>query len=56
MSFAEIAAAGAQRVSVGGWLTYTAMNAAVEVAERIRDEGDFSGLVTPAETEAWQLG
>jgi len=56
LSFAEIAAAGAQRVSVGGWLTYTAMNAAVEVAERIRDEGDFSGLVTPAETEAWQLG
>jgi 2-methylisocitrate lyase-like PEP mutase family enzyme len=56
LSFAEISAAGAQRVSVGGWLTYTAMNAAVEVAKRIRDEGDFAGLVRPAETEGWQLG
>jgi len=56
LSFADISAAGAQRVSVGGWLTYTAMNAAVEVAERIRAEGDFSGLVRPAETEGWQLG
>jgi 2-methylisocitrate lyase-like PEP mutase family enzyme len=56
LSFAEISAAGAQRVSVGGWLTYTAMNAAVEVAERIRDEGDFSGLAGPAQVEEWQLG
>jgi 2-methylisocitrate lyase-like PEP mutase family enzyme len=56
LSFAEISAAGAQRVSVGGWLTYTAMNAAVEVAERIRDEGDFSGLAGPAQVEGWQLG
>jgi 2-methylisocitrate lyase-like PEP mutase family enzyme len=55
LSFAEISAAGAQRVSVGGWLTYTAMNAAVEVAQRIRDEGDFSGLVGPAQIEEWQL-
>src|SRR3954468_16254231 len=56
LSFAEISAAGAQRVSVGGWLSYTAMNAAVEVAERIRDEGDFSGLVGRAQIEEWQLG
>jgi 2-methylisocitrate lyase-like PEP mutase family enzyme len=56
LSFTEISAAGAQRVSVGGWLTYTAMNAAVQVAERIRDEGDFSGLVGPAEVKRWQLG
>lgn len=56
LSFAELSAAGAQRVSVGGWLTYTAMNAAVEVAERIRDSGDFSGLVGPEQTEGWQLG
>ncbi len=56
LSFAEICAAGAQRVSVGAWLTYTAMNAAVQVAKRIRDEGDFSGLVRPAETQGWQLG
>jgi 2-methylisocitrate lyase-like PEP mutase family enzyme len=56
LRFDEISAAGAQRVSVGGWLTYTAMNAAVEVAERIRDEGDFSVLVGPAQIEGWQLG
>jgi 2-methylisocitrate lyase-like PEP mutase family enzyme len=56
LSFTEISAAGAQRVSVGGWLTYTAMNAAVEVAQRIRDEGDFSGLAGPAQIEQWQLG
>jgi 2-methylisocitrate lyase-like PEP mutase family enzyme len=55
LGFAEIAAAGAQRVSVGAWLSYTAMNAAVGVAERIRDEGDFSGLTKPAEAERWQL-
>jgi len=56
LSFAEISAAGAQRVSVGGWLAYTAMNAAVKVAERIRDEGDFSGLVGRAQIDEWQLG
>jgi len=56
LSFAEISDAGAQRVSVGGWLTYTAMNAAVEVAKRIRDEGDFSDLAGPAEIKKWQPG
>jgi 2-methylisocitrate lyase-like PEP mutase family enzyme len=56
MRFAEISAAGAQRVSVGGWLTYTAMNAAVGAAQRIRDDGDFSGLVGAADIKGWQLG
>ena len=45
LTFDEIASAGAQRVSVGGWLAYTAMNRAVEVARQILDDGDFSGLV-----------
>ena len=53
MSFDEVAAAGAQRVSVGGWLTYTAVNSAVETAKRIRDEGDFTGLVDPASVAEW---
>jgi 2-methylisocitrate lyase-like PEP mutase family enzyme len=54
LSFDEIAEAGAQRVSVGGWLTYTAMNHAVAVAKRIRDDGDFTGLVDPASLEEWR--
>jgi 2-methylisocitrate lyase-like PEP mutase family enzyme len=53
LSFDEIAAAGAQRVSVGGWLNYTATDAAVEVAKRIRDDGDFSGLAGPERVKEW---
>ncbi len=53
LSLAEIAAAGAQRVSVGGNLTWTAVNAAIEAAERIIDGGDFSGLGTPGRVEEW---
>jgi 2-methylisocitrate lyase-like PEP mutase family enzyme len=44
LSFAEIADAGAQRVSVGGALTWVAVNAFAEAAKRIRDEGDFSSF------------
>jgi 2-methylisocitrate lyase-like PEP mutase family enzyme len=44
LSFAEIAGAGAQRVSVGGALTWVAVNAFADVAKRIRDDGDFSAF------------
>jgi 2-methylisocitrate lyase-like PEP mutase family enzyme len=44
LSFAELAAAGAQRVSVGGSLTWVAVRAMVDAAEAIRDRGDFSAL------------
>jgi 2-methylisocitrate lyase-like PEP mutase family enzyme len=44
VSFAEIAEAGAQRVSVGGALTWVAIDAAKRAAEAIRDRGDFSAL------------
>jgi 2-methylisocitrate lyase-like PEP mutase family enzyme len=49
LTFDEIAGAGAQRVSVGGALTWVAVNAFAEAATRIRDEGDFSsfGLSPP---------
>jgi 2-methylisocitrate lyase-like PEP mutase family enzyme len=40
----EIFAAGAQRISVGGALTWVATAALVETATRIRDDGDFSPL------------
>jgi 2-methylisocitrate lyase-like PEP mutase family enzyme len=44
LSMREIVDAGAQRVSVGGALTWTAVAAMVTAAERMRDEGDFSLL------------
>jgi 2-methylisocitrate lyase-like PEP mutase family enzyme len=43
-SMGELIEAGAQRVSVGGSLTWSAVRAMVEAAERMRDQGDFSGL------------
>jgi 2-methylisocitrate lyase-like PEP mutase family enzyme len=46
LGFREIVQAGAQRVSVGGALAATAAEAAAKVAERMRDAGDFSGLVS----------
>jgi 2-methylisocitrate lyase-like PEP mutase family enzyme len=53
MTFAEIAEAGAQRVSVGGGLTWAATNAAIEAAERVIDDGDFSGMGTPGRVREW---
>jgi len=44
LSFAEIAAAGGQRVSVGGALTWVAMSALAAAAERILSSGDFAAL------------
>ena len=44
MSMDRIAAAGAQRVSVGSWLAYVASRAATAAASEIRDRGDFSVL------------
>jgi 2-methylisocitrate lyase-like PEP mutase family enzyme len=44
LSFAELADAGAQRISVGGALTWNAVEAFVQAATAIRDRGDFSLL------------
>src|SRR6187397_797256 len=44
LTFQELADAGAQRVSVGGSLTWAAVQALVEAATAIRDRGDFSLL------------
>jgi 2-methylisocitrate lyase-like PEP mutase family enzyme len=44
LTFAQIVEAGAQRVSVGGTLTWTAADAFIKAATAIRDRGDFSGL------------
>jgi 2-methylisocitrate lyase-like PEP mutase family enzyme len=44
LSTAEIVEAGAQRISVGGALTWVAVDAMIAAATRIRERGDFSGL------------
>ena len=44
MTMERLAAAGAQRVSVGSWLSNVAYSAAVSAAKTIRDGGDFSAL------------
>jgi 2-methylisocitrate lyase-like PEP mutase family enzyme len=49
----EIVEAGAQRISVGGALTWTGVHALAEAAERIRDGGDFSVLKPPGEVREW---
>jgi 2-methylisocitrate lyase-like PEP mutase family enzyme len=53
LTFAQIADAGARRVSVGGGLTWAATDALIEAAERIIDEGDFSGTGTPGRVKEW---
>ena len=50
---AEIVEAGAQRVSVGGSLAWTAADALAAAAETIRDGGDFSVLDRQSPTSAW---
>ncbi len=44
----DVFAAGAQRISVGGALTWVAVEAMIDAAQRIRDDGDFSALTTAA--------
>jgi 2-methylisocitrate lyase-like PEP mutase family enzyme len=53
LTMAEMAGAGAQRVSVGGALTWTAVNAMAAAATEIRDRGDFSSLGTGAALREW---
>jgi 2-methylisocitrate lyase-like PEP mutase family enzyme len=48
LTMSEIVAAGGQRISVGGALTWTAIEALARAAERIRDDGDFSLLASHA--------
>lgn len=49
VSMTEMANAGAQRVSVGGTLTWAAVAAMVNAAQTMRDDGDFSALAIPEE-------
>jgi 2-methylisocitrate lyase-like PEP mutase family enzyme len=47
MTVGEIAEAGAQRISVGSGLTWTAINPVIEAAEKMLADGDLSGLAVP---------
>jgi 2-methylisocitrate lyase-like PEP mutase family enzyme len=53
LTFAEIAGAGAQRVSVGGGLTWVAAKALADAAAAIRDDGDFSSLTARLPLDEW---
>jgi 2-methylisocitrate lyase-like PEP mutase family enzyme len=53
LTMSELVAAGAQRVSVGGALTWVAVAALVSAAEDIRDRGDFSALGRGERIEDW---
>ena len=53
MTMQQIVEAGAQRVSIGGWYTFTALGRLVEAAEQARDSGDFSALATARHPREW---
>jgi 2-methylisocitrate lyase-like PEP mutase family enzyme len=56
LTMSEIVAAGGQRVSVGGALTWVAVGAFAAAAEAIRDQGDFSALRTRLPLAQWFAG
>jgi 2-methylisocitrate lyase-like PEP mutase family enzyme len=53
LTMPEIVAAGARRVSVGGALTWVAVEAMAGAARAMRDEGDFSALRSGAQVNEW---
>jgi 2-methylisocitrate lyase-like PEP mutase family enzyme len=50
---AEVAEAGAQRISVGGQLTWVAVQALVDAATTIRSTGNLDVLTTPLDLDRW---
>jgi 2-methylisocitrate lyase-like PEP mutase family enzyme len=53
LSLSEVVNAGAQRVSVGGGLTWVAVSAMADAARAIRDAGDFSSLAATLPLSEW---
>jgi 2-methylisocitrate lyase-like PEP mutase family enzyme len=53
LSLAQVVEAGAQRVSVGGALTWVAAAAMASAATAIRDRGDFSQLAVNLSLDEW---
>jgi 2-methylisocitrate lyase-like PEP mutase family enzyme len=56
LSLSQMVAAGAQRVSVGGGLTWVAVSAMADAAIAIRDAGDFTPLAARPPLEDWLAG
>jgi 2-methylisocitrate lyase-like PEP mutase family enzyme len=56
LSMDEIAGAGARRVSVGGALTWVAVNAMAAAAGKMLHDGDFSSLERPTQFKEWLGG
>jgi 2-methylisocitrate lyase-like PEP mutase family enzyme len=56
LSVDEIAAAGARRISVGGALTWVAVNAMAAAAGKMLHDGDFSSLERPTQIKEWLGG
>ena len=56
LTVAEIVDAGAQRVSVGGALTWVAAKAMVDAAVALRDTGDLSALAARLPLGEWLAG
>jgi 2-methylisocitrate lyase-like PEP mutase family enzyme len=56
LSLQDVFAAGAQRVSVGGGLTWVAVAAMTEAATAIRDDGDLSSLGVTLPLNDWFRG
>ena len=56
LSLAEIVAAGAKRISVGGGLTWVAIDAMATAANAIRDAGDLSALAADDPFDRWLAG
>ena len=56
LSRSEIVEAGARRISVGGALTWVAVGAMADAAIAMRDRGDFSSLMPPAQLREWLSG
>jgi 2-methylisocitrate lyase-like PEP mutase family enzyme len=53
LSLGEITSAGAQRVSVGGGLTWVAVSAMASAATAIRDDGELSSLAVRLPFDDW---
>ncbi|MEO8424101.1 MAG: isocitrate lyase/phosphoenolpyruvate mutase family protein [Actinomycetota bacterium] len=53
LSLAEIVDAGAQRISVGGGLTWVAIDAMAAAVTAIRDSGDLSSLSVDSPFDRW---
>lgn len=53
LSVSEIAAAGGSRISVGSLLTWVAVDAMADAAERVQGDGDLSALKVSGRVREW---